>query len=62
MYNSHTKKIHIYYMLNPCNYVLYTHNICTHFPDGVIERNVMFLISFYLLLFENYDALFYNMT
>ena len=25
--------LYVYYMLNPCNCVLYTHNICIHFPD-----------------------------
>ena len=36
IHNCIQKKIHdlyAYYVLNPCNCVLYMHNICTHFPD-----------------------------
>jgi hypothetical protein len=32
-------------MLNPCNCVLYTHNICTHFPNEY--QNVMVLYKEY---------------
>src|SRR6266511_1686724 len=35
------KPAQLVWSFNPCNCVLYTHNICTHFPD-VIVRNSFF--------------------
>src|SRR5215213_8711714 len=62
-------KLYAYYMLNPCNCVLYTHNICTRFPDVQLRPDLNSQKIYFfpcmnvheegILLYDQKDNLYY---